>query len=98
MRLRGGLGTVLAMTRTAFDYPADTAVVDERRMIMVPWGQWLTLVNLSVNAQRQSGTTAQRPTDGLWIGRQFYDLTLNKPVYVSAVRPTVWRDASGAPV
>ena len=64
----------------------------------VTWGQWFSLVTRFVNALKSSGPTANRPTDGLWIGRQFYDTTLNKPVFVSAVKPTVWRDAAGTVV
>ena len=80
----------------SFELPSNDPIVDERRMAFRTWAQWLSWVHLTIQAARQSGTTAERPTTLLWIGRQFYDTTLNKPVYVSAVRPTVWRDAAGA--
>lgn len=39
----------------------------------------------------QNGTTANRPTSSI-TGLQYYDTTLNKPVYWSG---TTWRDAAG---
>jgi len=80
---------------TNFDYPADTPVTDDRGILSVPWGQVFTRWQAAIGSIVQSGTTANRPTSILWIGRSYYDTTLNKPVYVSAVKPTVWRDAAG---
>lgn len=56
---------------------------------------WFTQVYIICFAIQESGTTAQRPTKNLWLGRRYYDTTINKPVYVSAVLPTVFRDAAG---
>lgn len=86
------------MARNLFDYPADFELVDLRRIVTVPWGQWLSLVQATVLASRQSGTTANRPQSVLWIGRIYYDTTLGKPIWVNSVNPTVWHDASGAVV
>ena len=61
----------------------------------MPWMVWFQRVHNVVIAQQQSGPTALRPKTGLYIGRRFYDETLNKPVYVRAVNPIVWRDAMG---
>lgn len=80
----------------SFDFPSNGIVLDDTGKLSPPWMKWATLVNLIARACQESGTTANRPIKGLWIGRQFYDLTLNQPVYVSAVNPPVWRDASGA--
>lgn len=81
-----------------FDYPAGTELVGDDKKPTMGWeavfGRW----HLIILTGQESGTTAQRPTSQLWIGRQYYDTTLNKPVYVSAVRPAVWRDASSAVV
>lgn len=85
------------MAGNSFDIPFGR-VVDEDGNADPTWDQWFNRVQSIVGAAQQSGVTANRPTSGLWIGRFFYDTTLNKPVYVSAVRPTVWRDASGAVV
>lgn len=58
------------------------------------WYSWLNQVFRICFAQQQSGTTALRPTTGLWIGRRYYDTTLSKPIWVSQVTPTVvWSEA-----
>ena len=71
-------------------------LLDSANQFMPQWSQWFTLTDRLATSIQQSGVTADRPTANLWVGRQFYDITLNKPVYVSAVNPTVWRDAAGA--
>lgn len=76
--------------------PETDPFVDEQRYSSRTWMQWLSWVHRVVSACTQSGPTADRPTTVLWIGRQYYDTTLNKPVYVRAVKPTVWRDAAGS--
>lgn len=60
-----------------------------------PWAQWFTRVGARLAAVEQSGTTAQRPVTGLWIGRRYFDTTLGKPVYVKSLGPTVWVDGAG---
>jgi hypothetical protein len=59
------------------------------------WTSFFEAVFNLLTAFTQSGTTAQRPTTFLWIGRPYYDTTLGKPVYVNSVGPTVWHDAAG---
>lgn len=70
-------------------------LLDSSNQFMPQWSQWFTLTDRLATSIQQSGITADRPVSNLWVGRQFYDVTLNKPVYVSAVNPTVWRDAAG---
>ena len=62
------------------------------------WAQWTSLVNQTVTAQRMSGSTANRPTKGLWIGRVYFDTDLGHPVWVQSVNPAVWVDATGGAV
>lgn len=81
-----------------FGFPSDSPVVNTDGFIASAWAQWATRVHAITNAAVSSGTTSQRPTKGIWIGFQFYDTTLNKPVFVSAVNPIVWRDAAGTVV
>lgn len=58
--------------------------------------EYLSLVQLVADTLTQSGTTAQRPTTRLWVGRFYYDTTLNLPIWVNAVTPSiVWKDAAG---
>jgi hypothetical protein len=60
----------------------------------IPLNQnWLTKLWRLVGTLEQAGTTAQRPTDGLFIGRRYYDKSLNKPVWYDGSQ---WRDASGS--
>lgn len=66
--------------------------------MLQPLATWFTQVFVICFSIQQSGTTAQRPTTPLWIGRRYYDKTLNKPVYISALSPAVWRDAIGVVV
>lgn len=42
-----------------------------------------------------AGTTAERPARYLNVGMQYYDTTLGKPIWLHAVSPIVWHDASG---
>ena len=80
-----------------FSLPSGQAV-DDNKGFLRPWLSWISWVHDFVYAGRQSGSTADRPTSGLWIGRCYFDTTLNRPVYASAVRPTVWRNADGVVV
>jgi hypothetical protein len=43
-------------------------------------------------AQSQSGTTAQRPTVGLYVGRRYFDTTEGIPIFYNG---TAWIDAAG---
>lgn len=81
-----------------YDYPSNSQVVDTNRMVTVPWNQLFTRWQLILSAIPQSGTTALRPTSNLWVGRQFFDTTLGKPVYLKSVKPSVWVDGAGTVV
>lgn len=78
--------------------PDNDPLVDDHKKPFRTWLQWLSWVHRVVSSVTQSGPTAERPDSLLWIGRQYWDTTLNKPVFVAAVRPTVWRDAAGVVV
>jgi hypothetical protein len=83
-----------------FDFPGTSPIADDKGTITGPWlnvfSRWQ---NINAAAQ-QSGTTAQRPTSLLWIGRRFYDTTLGYPVWVHSVAGGVatWHNAAGAVV
>lgn len=62
------------------------------------WMTWFNQAYTILFAAQSSGTTGQRPTTNLWVGRTFYDVSLGKPVWVNSVNPTVWKDASGSVV
>lgn len=63
-----------------------------------PWAIWITNLWMLVDSIESQGPTAQRPVKGLFVGRCYYDTTLNKPIWLRSVRPTVWKDASGLSV
>lgn len=77
-----------------FDYPKNTPLVDDQGMPTPSWQAVFARWHAIIITSQQSGPTAQRPIKGLYVGRQWYDETLNKPVYFSAL-PAVWRDAAG---
>lgn len=79
--------------------PLSGSFVDEAGSLTRISTELLNLIRLISNSVTEYGTTAQRPTTNLWIGRPFYDTTLNKPVWVNAVTPSVvWKDATGLTV
>lgn len=49
-----------------------------------PWANWLMQAYRILFAVSQSGTTAQRPTENLYVGRMYYDTSLGakgKPIW-----------------
>ena len=74
------------------------AMVDDNRLPTLPWVQFFSRVLRIVRTGQESGTTALRPTSGVWVGRFYFDTTLNKPIWVKTVSPLVWIDATGAVV
>ena len=81
-----------------FDYPDNAPVVDPDRTVSVAWRQWFQRAQLALESIFGSGTTATRPTRMLWIGRQHFDTTLGKPIWIKSVGPAVWVDATGTSV
>lgn len=59
------------------------------------WKTWFQTVYNILFANTQSGTTSNRPTKNLWVGRRYFDTTLGKPVYLKSISPTVWVDGVG---
>lgn len=87
------------MQPKGFDMPSSTVGVQPDRHFETPWIGWFFRINAICQTLQQYGTTADRPTKGLWPGRVYYDQTLGKPVWVDQVGPPiVWHDASGAVV
>ena len=58
------------------------------------WRNFFSAVFNICNALTMSGTTANRPSAGLWTGRMYFDTTLGKPIWYKTVG---WVDATGAP-
>lgn len=87
----------MALINTA---PVQTAPNDGDGKVPFAWGAWFQQVFNICFALTQSGVTANRPTSGLWVGRMYFDTTLNKPIWCKTPTssPAVWVDATGAAV
>lgn len=70
----------------------NSATVDRNRYLEREWRTLFSNLTLTVGAMTASGTTANRPTDFLWIGRMYFDTTLGQPVWYDG---TGWVDATG---
>jgi hypothetical protein len=62
------------------------------------WTSFFEQIFNILSAITQSGTTAQRPTKFLWIGRNYFDTTKGYPIYVKSVGPVVWVNGAGTVV
>lgn len=72
--------------------PPKRITVDGESEVSRPWATWFGQVFTMLFASGQSGTTANRPTEGLWIGRPYFDTTLGYEIWYSG---TEWVDATG---
>lgn len=64
------------------------------------WVAWFHKIQILLSATVQSGTTAERPTTGLYVGRIFFDESLGtagKPIFRDK-NNTGWVDAAGSAV
>ena len=64
-------------------------------IVTTAWRQWFESALTILFSLQQSGTTAQRPTKKLWVGRRYFDTTLGHPIWYDG---TNWVDATGATV
>jgi hypothetical protein len=75
--------------------PNQSELQDKFGKVSALWQLFFSNVFSSVTALQQSGTTAQRPTKGLYIGRPYFDTTLGYSINYNG---TVWVDGAGTPV
>jgi hypothetical protein len=79
--------------------PTSPADYDQRQQDQVNYALRLYFNNLdsflTAISTPQYGATADRPTQSLQIGQQFYDTTLGIPIWYNG---TVWKNASGTTV
>jgi len=81
----------------------DAPPLDEQGRFTTPWLQLFRIWAVTILAIRQAGPTTERPTTLLWVGRRFFDTTLNRPVYVYNVAMAAagtggWVNADGITV
>jgi hypothetical protein len=81
--------------------PPGTTAVDEQdgkgkiTGVNGGWRNFFSAVYNICNALTMSGTTANRPSAGLWVGRMYFDTTLGKPIWFKSPG---WVDAAGGAV
>lgn len=63
---------------------------DSDAEIGFPEKAFRSTIGTVLSALTQSGTTAQRPTEFLWIGRPYFDTDLGRVVRVIQLSPVVW--------
>lgn len=73
--------------------PIDTSLNQQK--MPREWAAWFTAAWNVLDSVDASGTTANRPTKNLFIGRPYFDTTIGKPIWLKSVRPTVWVTADG---
>lgn len=81
----------------------DAPLLDDQGRITAPWLQWFRIAGVTIAEVRSAGPSTQRPTSGIRVGQQYYDTTLNKPIYVYDVAMVAagsggWADANGLTV
>ncbi len=80
--------------------PTDPVIVDQNRRLTQVYQAFLSSVHDWLGPVGMSGSTADRPLNSsrnpLYVGQQYFDTTLGKPVFVLQLNPTVWVDATGA--
>lgn len=77
---------------------AFSALLNDSGAIAPEWHSFLRGVAQTASNMSRSGTTASRPTSaqpGRYLGQQYFDTDLGKPVFLKSVGPDVWVDGVG---
>lgn len=77
---------------SGFELPSNTSVISEDGQTNRQWLQWLDRIHVICAAEQQSGTTADRPAKRLWVGRRYFDTTINAPVFWDG---SAWQSGGG---
>ena len=75
--------------------PIREAVQDADGNLSRAWVAWFDQVQRILFPAQQSGTTANRPTTNLWVGRFYMDTSLNRPIWYTGSN---WIRADGTVV
>lgn len=75
--------------------PFRDVLTDSAGRMSGAWMRWVQKIGLFAGSESDHGTTAQRPTSDLYIGRPFFDDTLGHKIWVKTVSPVVWVDGVG---
>jgi len=74
--------------------PFTASVIDGGEPFANGWVVWITKLQMLAGTLSDSGTTANRPTKNLWIGRRYFDTTLGYMIWVKDSTPT-WVNGAG---
>jgi hypothetical protein len=84
---------------------ADIPYINQRQSIVTDDGKidrnlslLINAMALWINENSQAGTTLQRPTLNLYIGRAFFDTDVGDMIHIQSLNPTVWVKGGGVPV
>lgn len=72
--------------------PNQIVLQDANNKVNDHWQEFFTFVFKAIQAIQASGTTAQRPTKGLYIGRVYFDTTLGFPIWYNGSN---WVNSAG---
>ena len=88
------------MSLSATPATSEISITDRRASRLTPlWQVWFSSIQQWLGPQGQFGSTAKRPTTGIYVGLAYYDQTLGYPVFVHQVTPTIiWHNGAGAAV
>ncbi len=70
--------------------PVDRQVNGTNTEVNQGWRNFFQAVFNILTALTMSGTTADRPTKFLWVGRPYFDTTLGMAIFLKTVNPIVW--------
>lgn len=75
--------------------PPYGALVDQTGYSTPGWRSFFSDVFTLLSAFSASGTTAQRPAKGLWVGRTYFDTDVGTPIWFDGAN---WIQADGTVV
>ena len=69
---------------------------DPSKRFTAAWAGWLSAAQTILSDIGNSGTTTQRPTTQLYVGKPYFDTTLGLPIWMMAPATNTWVNAAGA--
>jgi hypothetical protein len=80
--------------------PPTNQIADQQGNVTPGWQPMFSAAIQILQALTLSGTTANRPTKFIWVGRPYFDTTIGKPIWAKswAAGTTSWVDATGGAV
>lgn len=73
-------------------------VFDSEGNFTPAWAGWFSQAQQLLSDAGNSGTTAQRPTAGLYVGKPYFDTSLGIPIWMKTPASAVWVNGAGTVV